>query len=145
MAGMPQLDFSTYPSQAFWLLVCFGATYLAVVFLFLPALKKSAMFRKGEIDEILEETMVILREQEKVALRTDTFLRNKKKEISKLRDKNYRSAKLLLKIRMRKEFLKVEKELKQKRSVFLKEQDGLKKMIPGAIGEIVTHIYNKLV
>ena len=144
MSDMPQLDFSTYPSQVFWLVVSFGATYLAVVFLLLPALKKSSMFRKGEINSIIEETMIILREQEDIAKRAQEFLNNKKKEISKLRDKNFKSAQLLLKIRLRKELLKLEKVLREKRKLLFIEKEELKVLIPEAIGDVVSHIYNKL-
>ncbi|MBL1430244.1 MAG: F0F1 ATP synthase subunit B' [Robiginitomaculum sp.] len=34
--GMPQLDFSTFPSQIFWLAIAFGILYLALSRIFIP-------------------------------------------------------------------------------------------------------------
>ena len=38
---MPQLDPSTFGSQLFWLLVCFGALYLVLSFIVVPRISKT--------------------------------------------------------------------------------------------------------
>ncbi|MDA0617633.1 MAG: hypothetical protein O3A66_02815 [Proteobacteria bacterium] len=46
---MPQFDFSTYSSQIFWLLFCFGVFYTYVRFFFLPKLDGILSKRNAEI------------------------------------------------------------------------------------------------
>jgi F-type H+-transporting ATPase subunit b len=36
---MPQFDFTTYPSQIFWFLICFSALYSAMHFIVLPRIR----------------------------------------------------------------------------------------------------------
>lgn len=47
--GLPQLDFSTFPSQIFWLLVSFVLLYVLVSTVFLPKIGKLLAEREGRI------------------------------------------------------------------------------------------------
>lgn len=47
--GLPQLDPSTYPSQLFWLVVSFGALYLLMSRVALPAVQQAQDNRRGKI------------------------------------------------------------------------------------------------
>ncbi len=48
-AGMPQLDFSTFPNQIFWLLVALGAIYLIVTRIAVPRIGAVLAERRGTI------------------------------------------------------------------------------------------------
>jgi F-type H+-transporting ATPase subunit b len=51
---MPQFDFSTYSSQIFWLLFCFGVFYTYIRFFFLPRLDGILSKRNAEIKSTQE-------------------------------------------------------------------------------------------
>ncbi|MCU0802888.1 MAG: F0F1 ATP synthase subunit B' [Rhodobacteraceae bacterium] len=48
-AGMPQLDFSTFPNQIFWLLVTLGVIYFVLTRIALPRIGSVLAERKGTI------------------------------------------------------------------------------------------------
>ena len=51
---MPQLDPASFPSQLFWLAVCFGTMLLVLSVLVLPRITRTLETRKGQIDGDLE-------------------------------------------------------------------------------------------
>lgn len=48
---MPQFNFSTYSSQIFWLLTCFGVFFSYIKFYFIPKLEAILVKRNQEIEE----------------------------------------------------------------------------------------------
>lgn len=50
---MPQLDPSTFGSQLFWLLVCFGALYLVLSFIVVPRISKTLATRAETLESDL--------------------------------------------------------------------------------------------
>ncbi len=73
---MPQFDFSTYSSQIFWLLFCFGVFYSYIRFFFLPKLDGILSKRNSEI----KETQEIIANNNKQA---EENLRNAKENVAK--------------------------------------------------------------
>ncbi|MCH1569221.1 MAG: F0F1 ATP synthase subunit B' [Parvibaculales bacterium] len=65
---MPQLDPSTFGSQLFWLLVCFGALYLVLSFIVIPRISKTLATRAQTLDGDLAEAEK-LRGQAETALK----------------------------------------------------------------------------
>jgi F-type H+-transporting ATPase subunit b len=51
---MPQFDFATFPSQIFWLIVCFGALYFLLTRTALPKIGAVLEARQRKIDDDLE-------------------------------------------------------------------------------------------
>ena len=51
---MPQLDPASFPSQLFWLAVCFGTMLLVLSVLVLPRITRTLATRQGQIDADLE-------------------------------------------------------------------------------------------
>ena len=51
---MPQLDPASFPSQLFWLAVCFGTMLLVLSAVVLPRITRTLTTRQGQIDEDLE-------------------------------------------------------------------------------------------
>ncbi len=64
---MPQFDFSTFPSQIFWLVVCFAALYFLLARTALPKIGGILEARQRKIDDDLERATE-LEQQAKEAL-----------------------------------------------------------------------------
>lgn len=47
---MPQFDLTTYSSQIFWFILCFGALYATMHFMILPRIQKIIAERKNLVD-----------------------------------------------------------------------------------------------
>ena len=65
---MPQLDPSTFGSQLFWLLVCFGALYLVLSFIVIPRISNTLAVRAETLEGDLAEVEK-LRGQAETALK----------------------------------------------------------------------------
>ena len=65
---MPQLDPSTFGSQLFWLLVCFGALYLVLSFIVIPRISNTLTARAETLEGDLAEAEK-LRGQAETALK----------------------------------------------------------------------------
>ena len=59
---MPQFDISTYSSQIFWLVVCFGLTFLGLSKLVLPHYKKILEKRILKLEKDIESTVYLQKE-----------------------------------------------------------------------------------
>ncbi len=53
---MPQLDFVTFPSQIFWIIVSFGMFYLAISHMVLPKIARSLSHRHKHIEELIKKS-----------------------------------------------------------------------------------------
>ena len=63
---MPQLDFTTFPSQLFWLVVSFILLYLAMRLVALPAVREVLQARQDRIAGDLDKAEAAQKEAEKV-------------------------------------------------------------------------------
>lgn len=63
---MPQLDFSTYSSQLFWLAITFGALYLVLALRLLPRVTDVLTQRADRIRDFLDDADRLKREAEEV-------------------------------------------------------------------------------
>lgn len=48
---MPQLDFSLFPSQIFWLTLSFGGLYFVVSYVLMPLVRDISLLRQNKIDK----------------------------------------------------------------------------------------------
>jgi len=72
--GMPQLDFSTYPSQIFWLLVSLGILYLLLSRFALPRIETVIRDRQDTISKDLDQAAEFKRRAEEAELSYDEAL-----------------------------------------------------------------------
>ena len=63
---MPQLDFSFYPAQIFWLIISFGILFLAMKYWLLPPLANVIEQREEKIKKILREADKMSAEAERI-------------------------------------------------------------------------------
>lgn len=72
--GLPQMDTSTYPSQLFWLFVCFVALYLLMSRLSLPRVGETLENRRAQKDANLKQASNWNEEAEKIKSEYEKFL-----------------------------------------------------------------------
>ena len=53
-AGMPQFDVKSFPSQVFWLVVCFAVLYVLMAKLVLPRIGRTIESRESKIQSDLD-------------------------------------------------------------------------------------------
>ena len=63
---MPQLDISTFPSQIFWLIVCFAVLYVLMAKLAVPKIESVVEGRRNRIEGDLEKAAQMKAEAEAV-------------------------------------------------------------------------------
>jgi len=62
--GLPQMDFSTYPSQIFWLLITFGGLYFLMSSVILPRLGGTIEERRDRVADDLDHAAEFRRQAE---------------------------------------------------------------------------------
>lgn len=77
-AGIPQLDFSTFPNQIFWLVILLGILFFIISRIALPRIEKILETRKVRIKEDLEEAERAANQAESIRSNTTHTLANAK-------------------------------------------------------------------
>lgn len=62
---MPQIDWSTFPSQIFWLLLCFGSVFCFVFYWLAPRLSEMILTRRKKMD-LAQQDIEAIREQTEI-------------------------------------------------------------------------------
>ena len=83
-AGMPQLDPTYWPSQAFWLVLVFTLLYLALSKMFIPKIKESIDDRENKIKDDLDEAQKLKTIAEQKLKEYETTIEEAKKEVQKI-------------------------------------------------------------
>ena len=72
--GLPQLDYSTWASQIFWLFLVFGALYFVLATFILPRLREGLSERSDRISDDLDQASNMQREAEEARKLTHVLL-----------------------------------------------------------------------
>ena len=119
-AGMPQLDPTYWPSQAFWLILIFTLLYFSISKFFLPKIKNNLDNRENKIKEDLENASKFKELSESKLKEYELILENAKKEVSKIHfdtkkklDKDIQSKKEVMEKDIENEILKAQKEIEE--------------------------------
>ena len=83
-AGMPQLDPTYWPSQAFWLILIFTFLYLALSKMFIPKIKESIDDRENKIKDDLDEAQELKTIAEQKLKEYEITIENAKKDVLKI-------------------------------------------------------------
>ena len=81
--GMPQLDFTTYPSLIFWLLVTFSFTFIILKFFITPQISDTLETRQNKISSDLETAKKFRDEAELNRLDQEKALKESRLEAQK--------------------------------------------------------------
>ncbi len=73
---MPQLDFSVFPSQLFWLLICFFCMLFVMTYFIVPKTAEMINLRKAKIDADMEDAAKIKQKVEKTLEKYNKALKN---------------------------------------------------------------------
>lgn len=87
---MPQLDVTTYSTQIFWLMLCFGALFLIVKIFIVPNMNEVFSNRLRHINSLLEEADKLTEEAKKIDAETTDFIENVKVDIALNEEKKMR-------------------------------------------------------
>ena len=71
---MPQLDAATWPSQLFWLVVCFGLLYVLLARLALPRIATALEERRDKIADELDQAAQMKRQGEEAEAEYEAML-----------------------------------------------------------------------
>lgn len=77
---MPQLDTTTFPSQLFWLLVCFVALYFILSYIALPKISKVLETREQTIEAKINKASLYREQAEDLLKEYETILAKAKEE-----------------------------------------------------------------
>ena len=123
-AGMPQLDPTYWPSQAFWLILIFTLLYFSISKFFLPKIKNNLDNRENKIKEDLENANKLKELSESKLKEYELILENAKKEVSKIHfdtkkklDKDIQSKKEVMEKDIENEILKAQKEIEELKKI----------------------------
>ncbi len=141
---MPQLDFSTYLSQVFWLAVTFGALYLLVVRMALPAIGGAIEDRRSRIADDLDTADRLKKEAEEALKAYEDAIADARARAQKI----VQDQKAKITAELEAERMKVEAELAARiadaeSKVHAAREEALKELsgaIGGITGEIVTRL-----
>ena len=84
MSNFPQLDFSTYPSQIFWLSVSFGALYFAVSKRVLPAISDVIENRDSKLKSDLKRAQEFHVKSEQLKHEYEVGLESSRRQANKI-------------------------------------------------------------
>ena len=78
---MPQLDVTTYSTQIFWLLLCFGILFVIAKTFIVPNMNEIFSNRLRHINSLLEQADKLTEEAKKIDSETTDFIENAKLDI----------------------------------------------------------------
>ncbi len=141
---MPQLDFSTYLSQIFWLAITFGALYLIVARMALPAIGGAIEHRRSRIADDLDAAERFKRDAEKALADYESSLAESRARAQKLvQEQKEKVTAELEAARTRTEAELAAKIAEAEAKVRASKEEALKELsgaIGGLTGEIVTRL-----
>lgn len=133
---MPQLDPATYPSQVFWLLVCFALLCLVMVSILVPRIAKTLEARERRLREDLEQANKLREEVETLHGLSLTELSNSRRDASKLLQQTHDDLNTLKQQRLR----AFDEELSRKIKDLREHLDVEKNNVLSNLSGVVTHL-----
>ncbi len=140
---MPQLDFSTYLSQVFWLAVTFGALYLLVVRKALPSIGGAIEHRRARIADDMDEARRLKEAAEQALDAYEQSISEARREAHEM----VASAKSRISAELSEERQRIEEKLaakiaKAETQVRKRKEEALAEL-DGVIGELAAGIIEK--
>lgn len=93
---MPQLEFHTFLSQAFWIGITFFLTFMVINFAFNPKIKKIFVERQHNISKHLYKAEVALEACKEISIEMEEVMKDAKYNASELYEKAHLDAKKFL-------------------------------------------------
>ena len=127
-SGMPQLDPSSYVSQAFWLIITFVSLFSIINFYFIPKIEKIKILRESKVEDFVSNAETFNMEANNLKLTIENELQSAKIEIDKKINELIKKNNTLVERKIKevdssleKKILLMEEQLTDKRNQFLKD------------------------
>ena len=144
-AGMPQLDPTSWASQAFWLILIFTILYLSIAKFYLPKIKNNLNDRENKIKEDLDSANQFKDLSELKLKEYEKILENSKKEITKIHlesksklDKDIQVKKDIMEKEIEAEIFKAQKEITELKKNSISDIQNISKDLASSIIENIS-------
>lgn len=141
---MPQIDFSTYLPQLFWLAIFFLALYLFVHIYFAPRISYIVGKRKKEMLKLLSEAEDTNQQADNALFQAEQILQQAKNEGKKLKQEAAKKTEAAVKAILERNKLEVEHLLSEGEVKTKLLQDKLMSSIEDIVEEVKESMYNTL-
>ncbi len=141
---MPQLDWSTYLSQAFWLLVCFCALWILLANLVTPNLADVIEQRKRKINDYVEKAEQLNRQAQNSLLKYQQTLAEAQAQAQKQLDIGRAELKAKLDAKAAKMTKEINQKIADSELVLATEKQETLQQIEAISQDLAYHIVQKL-
>ena len=141
---MPQLDWSTYLSQAFWLLVCFCALWILLANLVTPKLADVIEQRKRKINDYVEKAEQLNRQAQNSLLKYQQTLTEAQAQAQKQLDIGRAELKAKLDAKAAKMTNEINQKIADSELVLATEKQETLQQIEAISQDLAYHIVQKL-
>ena len=141
---MPQLDWSTYLSQAFWLLVCFCALWILLANLVTPKLADVIEQRKRKINDYVEKAEQLNRQAQNSLLKYQQPLAEAQAQAQKQLDIGRAELKAKLDAKAAKMTKEINQKIADSELVLATEKQETLQQIEAISQDLAYHIVQKL-
>ncbi len=141
---MPQLDWSTYLSQAFWLLVCFCALWILLANLVTPKLADVIEQRKRKINDYVEKAEQLNRQAQNSLLKYQQTLAEAQAQAQKQLDIGRAELKAKLDAKAAKMTNEINQKIADSELVLATEKQETLQQIEAISQDLAYHIVQKL-
>ncbi|MBR1903690.1 MAG: hypothetical protein IJ824_00730 [Alphaproteobacteria bacterium] len=141
---MPQLDWSTYLSQAFWLLVCFCALWILLANLVTPKLADVIEQRKRKINDYVEKAEQLNRQAQNSLLKYQQTLAEAQAQAQKQLDIGRAELKAKLDAKAAKMTKEINQKIADSELVLATEKQETLQQIEAISQDLAYHIVQKL-
>ncbi len=141
---MPQLDWSTYLSQAFWLLICFCALWILLANLVTPKLADVIEQRKRKINDYVEKAEQLNRQAQNSLLKYQQTLAEAQAQAQKQLDIGRAELKAKLDAKAAKMTKEINQKIADSELVLATEKQETLQQIEAISQDLAYHIVQKL-
>lgn len=141
---MPQIDFSTYIPQLFWLAISFLALYLFVQLYFAPRIGHIVGKRKKEMLKLLSEADETNQEADEALFKAEQILEQAKNEGKKIKQEAAQKIEAIIKEILEKNKVEVQQLLGEGEAKAKFLQDKLMGSVEDMVEEVKESMYNAL-
>jgi F-type H+-transporting ATPase subunit b len=144
-AGMPQLDFSTYPSQIFWLFITLSVLYYTLARHLLPPVVEIVEQRKQRIAGDLERAKKMQQEAEQVKYEYELALQKARAEANQILQATTVRIKTMQDERVARLEESLGQQMQEAEARIRKSKDAISKEIQTIAENLAQDVVNKLV
>ncbi|TAE33729.1 MAG: hypothetical protein EAY65_04340 [Alphaproteobacteria bacterium] len=141
-AGMPQLDFSTYSSQVFWLLVTFGMLYLLVARSILPRIHDVMERRFDRLERDLARAQELAEDAEKSKIHYEALAKDARHQANLMMERAVKEQEARLDDMMHQADAQVAQMMEQSHRVMEEKRASIQQQL-SVVSESVTQILIK--